>query len=170
MPHCHTIIGTLRDRGYRITPQREIIIQVIAHSGCHMTAEEIFKEVQKRTQAVNIATVYRTLDFLVEEGIASRTDLGSGRVIYCTKRHGPHIHLVCSHCGRVTEADGHLIDSLSEQLQTQYDFSADLHHASIFGVCVDCRARVEAEDQMTLEGSKSFQSEKRTQCTYRMGS
>ncbi len=145
MTHCDTLIEELRERGCRITPQREIIIEAIAHGGRHMTAEEIFEEVQKRTRSVNIATIYRTLDFLVEEGLASRTDLGGGREIYCSRQHGPHIHLVCSHCGRVTEADGHLIESLGEQLRTRHDFSANLHHASIFGACAECRAKAAAK-------------------------
>ena len=147
MSHCHTVIDALRDRGHRITPQREIIIEAISHGARHMTAEEIFEEVQKRTNSVNIATVYRTLDFLVEEGLASRTDLGGGRETYCSKQHGPHIHLVCSQCSRVTEADGQLIESLGQQLQGHYGFLADLHHASIFGVCARCQAKAEAENQ-----------------------
>ena len=65
MAHGHTLLETLRRRGYRITPQREMIIEVISSSGRHMTAEEIFKDVQGRTRAMNIATVYRTLDLLV---------------------------------------------------------------------------------------------------------
>jgi Fur family ferric uptake transcriptional regulator len=151
MSHCHTVIGALRDRGHRITPQREIIIEAISHSVRHMTAEEIFGEVQKRTNSVNIATVYRTLEFLVEEGLASRTDLGGGREIYCGKQHGPHIHLVCSLCGAVTEADGRVIDSLQQQLYDRYGFTADLHHASIFGLCDICQAKAETEKR-ALQG------------------
>ena len=79
MSHCHTLLADLRQKGYRITPQREMIIQAIAHTSNHMTAEEIFAEVQTRTQALNLATVYRTLDMLVDEGLATHVDLGSAR-------------------------------------------------------------------------------------------
>jgi Fur family ferric uptake transcriptional regulator len=105
MPHCDTFIQTLRQRGYRVTPQREMIVEIVAHSGRHMSAEEVFKEVQARTRAINVATVYRTLELLVEEGLVSRADLRDGRVIYATARHGPHVHLVCRHCGGITDAD-----------------------------------------------------------------
>ena len=139
MTHCHTIIADLRQQGYRITPQREMIIEVIAHSGRHMTAEDIFDELQVHTRAINLATVYRTLDLLVEGGFTSRNDIGSGKVVYSTMRHGPHIHLVCRHCSQVIDADYHLIAPVGEQLQEQYGFNADLQHISIFGVCAACQ-------------------------------
>lgn len=138
MPHCHTFIETLHQRGYRITPQREIIIETMAHSGRHMTAEQVYAVVQTRAQAINIATVYRTLDFLVKEGLSTRIDLGNGKMVYATAAHGPHIHLVCRRCGAVIEADHNLIASLQQQFQQQYGFRADLHHISLAGLCAAC--------------------------------
>ncbi len=145
MPHCHTTIATLRQRGYRITPQRVLIIETIAHSRQHMTAEEVFAQVQQRTPGVNIATIYRTLDFLVKEGLAHRSDLGGGQVIYATSQHGPHIHLVCRQCSRVTEADERLMAALRVQLQQQYGFAADLQHLALPGLCQDCQERFQVE-------------------------
>ena len=75
MTHCDTLIADLRNRGYRITPQREMIVQALAHQSSHMTAEEIFAVVRTQTQAVNLATIYRTLDMLVDQGLATRVDL-----------------------------------------------------------------------------------------------
>jgi len=140
MSPCQTFIDTLRSRGYRITPQREMIIEAIAHGGHHINAEEVFANVQQRTRAMNIATVYRTLDLLVEQGLASRIDLGKGRVIYATYQHGPHIHLVCRQCGQVTDANQDLLSSLNHQLQSVYQFAADLQHISVLGLCTDCQA------------------------------
>jgi len=141
MSHCHTLIAALRKQGYRLTPQREMIVQAIAHAGRHVTAEEILKQVQARTTAVNVATVYRTLELLAELGLVSRCDLGSGKMYYATLRHGPHGHLVCRQCGRVVDADYRLIEPLAEQLQEQYGFDADLNHFAIPGLCADCRSK-----------------------------
>lgn len=141
MSPCETFIDTLRSRGYRITPQREMIIESIAHAGQHINAEEVFEQIRHRTRAVNIATVYRTLDLLVEQGLASRIDLGEGRVIYATNQHGPHIHLVCRQCGSVTDADQDLLSSLNCDLQTRYQFAADLQHISVIGLCRTCQAK-----------------------------
>lgn len=135
------LVEALRQRGHRVTMQREIIIEAIARGGRHMTADEVFEEIQKQTNAINVATVYRTLNFLFEEGLVSRADMGSGQTVYTTTRHGPHIHLVCQRCGHVTEATDGLIKSLGEQLLSQYHFAADLQHIAIFGVCAGCTVK-----------------------------
>lgn len=139
MPHCHTLLTDLRQRGFRITPQREMIIEIIAHNDTHLTAEEIYAQVSRRTQTVNLATVYRTLELLVETGAISRIDLGQGQVSYAAHHHGPHIHLVCRCCGAVIDASQELLESLQAQLQAQYQFAADLQHISIPGVCTTCQ-------------------------------
>jgi Fur family ferric uptake transcriptional regulator len=139
VPHCKTIIDELSNRGYRITPQREMIINAISHSSDHLSAEEIFAQVQKLTQATNIATVYRTLDMLWEEGFANKNDLGEGKVVYAARQHGSHIHLVCRICDQVFDSDPQILISLGEILHSHDNFIADLDHLSIFGVCADCQ-------------------------------
>jgi Fur family ferric uptake transcriptional regulator len=139
MSPCQTFIETLRTRGFRITPQREMIIEAIAHQDNHINAEEIFALIQKRTQSMNIATVYRTLELLVEQGLASRIDLGEGRVIYATYQHGPHVHLVCRQCGQVLDANQDLLSTLNHQIQLDYRFAADLQHISVLGLCSECQ-------------------------------
>jgi Fur family ferric uptake transcriptional regulator len=141
MSPCQTFIDALRSHGYRITPQREMIIEAIAHNGHHIDAEEIYNLIQERTRAVNIATVYRTLDLLVELGLASRIDLGEGRVVYATFQHGPHIHLVCRQCGQITDANQDLLATLNQQLRAEYQFAPDLQHISILGLCQKCQAK-----------------------------
>jgi Fur family ferric uptake transcriptional regulator len=145
MPHCHTFIETLRQRGYRITPQREMIVEIVAHSGRHMAADEVFEEVRVRARAINVATVYRTLDLLVEERLASRADLGGGRVVYATAHHGPHVHLVCQHCGRVVDADVAPFEPTFQHIQAQYDFACCPKHFAIYGLCADCQSDGPAE-------------------------
>ena len=141
MSPCQTFIETLRSRGYRITPQREMIVEAIAHSGHHINAEEVFAQVQERTRSMNIATVYRTLELLVEQGLASRIDLGEERVIYATYQHGPHIHLVCRQCGQVVDANQDMLSVLNHQLQSEYQFAADLQHISVVGLCSNCQVK-----------------------------
>jgi len=143
MTHCQTYIQALRLRGYRITPQREMIIEALVHSGGHITAEEIFAQVRKRTRSINLATVYRTLDLLVELGFASRADLRGGYAVYATALHGPHIHLVCKACGQVIDADHSLVVPIEQLLRGQHGFSADLQHLSIAGLCADCQSKTE---------------------------
>ena len=116
------LIKILRERGYRLTPQREMILDAIILAGDHMSAEDVFSKVQEQSSAVNLATVYRTLDMLVEEGLACRTDLGTGEYMYATNQHGPHIHLICRKCGYTQDADHTLLKKLAETILSEYDF------------------------------------------------
>jgi Fur family ferric uptake transcriptional regulator len=140
-------VDVLRNRGYRITPQRELIINILSGTSQHLTAEEIFHELQLQTRALNIATVYRTLELLTAEGLAVRNDLGGESVYFATMQHGPHIHLVCRQCSRVVDAEYSLIEPLTDDLHQHYDFAADLRHISITGVCSACQS-----ERIKLEG------------------
>lgn len=140
MSHCHTYLKKLRDQGYRITPQREMIVQIIAHCGKHMTAEEVMENVRKQTNSINIATVYRTLDMLVENGLASRFDLGNGKTAYATGQHGPHIHLVCKQCGSVTEISEEDFSPFLNKIEELHDFDCHPYHFSVHGVCKACKS------------------------------
>ncbi len=140
MSPCQTFIEALRSKGFRITHQRETIIEAIAHSGEHVSAEDVFSHIQASNHSANITTVYRTLELLVEQGLASRIDLGGGRVIYATYQHGPHIHLVCRQCGQVIDAQQSLLLTLNDKLNAQYQFAADLQHISMLGLCRQCQA------------------------------
>ncbi len=141
MPHCQTYINALRNLGYRITPQREMIVEALAHSPHHVTAEEIYGQVHARARAVNIATIYRTLDLLVEHGLASRAGLQDGRVVYAASNHGPHLHLVCRACGSVIDASQEMLSSLEGQIRQRYEFAADLQHLTIAGLCNSCQSQ-----------------------------
>lgn len=139
MTHCHTYMETLRARGYRITPQREMIIDEIVHHPSHLTADEVYNLIQSRSRAINRATVYRTLDLLVEEGLVTRSDFGQGETVYAVDKHGPHLHLVCRRCGKVTAAEHTFVEPLEERLRESYGFDPDFNHLAIFGLCSQCR-------------------------------
>lgn len=148
---CDAFIDALRQRGYRITPQRAVIIQALAHTEGHQTAEEIYTRVHDQSSYINIATVYRTLEMLVNEGLACRSDLGDGQVVYTPYQHGPHIHLVCRQCGAVISAEPGLLEALDDALRQQHGFTADLGHISLPGLCAACRAERQELPAPTLD-------------------
>jgi len=133
------LIAELRQRGYRITPQRAGVLRVLQSSAEHLTAEQIYEQVQARIPHVNVATVYRTLDLLDELGLVCRADLGGGQTTYASATHGLHLHLVCRRCGRVVEADHRVAAPLEAELRERYSFDADLRHFAISGLCAECR-------------------------------
>jgi len=137
MDTSQEMIDTLRQRGYRMTPQREMIIQEMTANKRHLTAEEIYRNVQTRSKSLNLTTVYRTLDFLFQEGLINRTEI-RGVVIYAAEEHGQHVHLVCRRCSAVISADHSLMHTLEKSLIERYGFTPDLEHVAIFGLCKDC--------------------------------
>jgi Fur family ferric uptake transcriptional regulator len=129
----------LGERGYRLTPQRAMILSVIEESDHHISAEEIYAQVAARYPQVNISTVYRTLELLKRLGLVYEMNLGGGRISYHAESKGHHHHLVCQSCGAVTDIDEATLSSLRSTLLREYHFSAELRHLAIFGLCEKCR-------------------------------
>ena len=138
MNHPGEIVGKLTEKGYRLTPQRLMIISAIENSDGHVSAEEIYAQVVAKYPNVNISTVYRTLELLKELGLVTETDFGEGRVRYHPAEKGHHHHLVCTECGAVIDLDESSLSPLKRMLLREYKFSANLKHLAIFGRCDKC--------------------------------
>ena len=138
MEQPRDIAGELSEQGYRLTPQRIMILLAIENSDNHISAEEIHAQIVAKYPSVNISTVYRTLELLKRLGLVTETDLGEGRVRYHPAEKGHHHHLVCRKCGGIIDLDESLLASLKSALLREYEFNADLRHLAIFGRCVNC--------------------------------
>ena len=97
------LLDELKSRGYRVTPQRAIILEAIEKLPGHLTAEDVYAAVQKVNSYINLATVYRTLDLLKELDLITDADMGTGATQYALRSHGPHHHAICRVCGRSFE-------------------------------------------------------------------
>lgn len=139
MARAGNIVKELGEKGYRLTPQRMMVLAAIEDSANHISAEEIYAQVAAKYPHVNISTVYRTLDLLKKLGLVTETDLGGGRVRYHPAEKGHHHHLVCQECGRVIDLDESVLSLLKGTLRREYDFNADLRHLAIFGRCGKCK-------------------------------
>lgn len=138
MEQPHDMVDELSRQGYRLTPQRMMILSAIENSDNHISAEEIYAQVVAKYPNVNISTVYRTLELLKRLGLVTETDLGEGRVRYHPREKGHHHHLVCQECGAIIELDESLLAPLKSALLREYKFNADLRHLAIMGRCVNC--------------------------------
>ena len=134
-----SITKILQKQGYRLTPQRAMILHAIEHKMGHFSAEEIYAQIKPQYPQLNISTVYRTLELLKNTGLVTETNFGDGRARYHTAEKGHHHHLVCQHCGAITNLDNSTFDSLRKQLKQKYNFKADLRHVAIFGTCAKCK-------------------------------
>ena len=138
MDQSGDIISKLSKQGYRLTPQRMMILSAIENSDDHVSAEEIHAQIVAKYPQVNISTVYRTLELLKQLGLVTETNLGGGRFKYHSADKGRHHHLVCQECGAIIDIDESLLSSLRDTLFREYKFIADLRHLAIFGRCVNC--------------------------------
>lgn len=133
------ITGELKRRGYRITPQRVMILSIIEHSDEHISAENIYDHIIEKYPGINISTVYRALELLKQLGLIYEIDLGGGSVGYHPEGKGHHHHLICRECGSVTDVSESVVFSVKAILMQAFDFDADLRHMAINGLCGKCR-------------------------------
>jgi len=129
----------LRELGYRLTPQRMLILAALQASEDHISAEEIYAQVCAQYPHVNISTIYRTLDLLQSLGLVTETNLGEGRVRYHYADKGHHHHIICERCGAIIEVDEALFLPLKRTLLKDYQFKANISHLAIFGRCAKCQ-------------------------------
>ena len=127
----------LRRRGYRLTPQRQLVLEAVGQLG-HATPEEIVTAVRRTASGVNISTVYRTLELLEELGLVQHTHLGHGASTYSVTSEDDHVHLVCRDCGGIEEAPLSVVGPVVAELAATRGFSVDVGHFAVFGRCRDC--------------------------------
>jgi Fur family transcriptional regulator, ferric uptake regulator len=133
----HHATRTLQDLGYRLTPQRTLVWDVLRKQSGHMSAEDVCAQVQQQFPHVNISTIYRTLELLVELRLVRETHLGPSRRFFEVEEEVPHHHLVCETCGRVAHVHDEDLGSLHQMLADGHGFTAK--QLTIFGSCSDCR-------------------------------
>lgn len=127
----------LRSRGYRLTPQRQLVLAAVTELG-HATPEEAHAWVVQRASGVNISTVYRTLELLENLGLVRHAHLTHGAPTYHAADAPEHVHLICRDCGTVTEIERDVITPLVETLLDDHGFVTDVGHLTIFGSCAEC--------------------------------
>ena len=134
----------LRARGYRVTPQRQLVLAAVTKLE-HATPEEIWADVQQTASGVNISTIYRALELLEQLGLVTHTHLGHGAPRYHLAAEAEHVHLVCAECGRITQVSPGAVAPLVSALADDYGFQTDVGHLTVFGRCASCRASAAAE-------------------------
>jgi Fur family ferric uptake transcriptional regulator len=136
-----TFFSQLRESGFRLTPQREMVLSVMHDMEDFATAEEIYERVHALSSSVDISTVYRTLDLLQEFRVVAVVQPGDGHRRYeLLGARGPHLHLICDSCGKVVGADPEPVFPFAEHFRKQYGFEVDLGRLSVPGLCADCVA------------------------------
>ncbi|HEX2030541.1 MAG TPA: Fur family transcriptional regulator [Actinomycetota bacterium] len=138
MSEVGAVAAMLRERGYRITPQRQAILHEVLRTRGHITPLDVARRVQRRMPAVNASTVYRTLATLEAVGLIRHAHLEGGAE-YHRADEVDHVHLACSRCGAEDDLSLREAESLKRLLQRHRGFRPDLTHFAISGLCADCQ-------------------------------
>lgn len=140
----------LRERGQRLTPQRELVLAAVDQLG-HGTPEEIHAEIRRRVPSVNISTVYRNLALLEELGVVRVVHLGDRVPTYHSVSLPAHVHLSCSDCDRVIDASPREFRAIAAEVARGHDFEVDLDKLVLVGRCGPCRDRAEALSEAMVD-------------------
>jgi len=139
MSHDRSECATqMREQGYRVTPQRLLLLDAVCEGNGHTTLDEIYERVKAKAPGINQATVYRTLDFLCELRLVVSAEI-EGHTVYEIAEKTPHHHLVCRGCGTVQVLADFHFQELRVHLLEEHSFRADLDHLAINGLCAGCQ-------------------------------
>lgn len=130
----------LREHGLPVTAQRLAIADILLHSASHLSADDVASELNKQGRAIALATVYRTIDLLVQSGLAVERDFGEGFRRFEPAKGAPHHeHLLCTICGKLTEFRDERLDRMTTLVAESHGYARQRHRLVIYGVCDDCQ-------------------------------
>jgi Fur family transcriptional regulator, ferric uptake regulator len=132
------VLRQMSERGFRETAARRAIVETVLNKDGQFNARQLYDELQR--WGVGRATVFRTLDVLVELGVLNRlhTDDRCSSYIVCADQH--HHHLVCERCGSVSEISDARVERAVRTMAVESGFRAREHHLEIVGVCKQCQS------------------------------
>ena len=156
---------SLKERGVRLTRQRQILLALIDKTGEHLDAENLYRMAKEQDPKINRVTVYRTLKMLKSGGLVDELDLmhyGGDQHYYETRLKQEHAHVICLRCGKVEEFFGDPLQKLRKQIESHFGFQVLLARTEVGGYCAHCqtlRAReVEEVRQRPAEPVKRARS------------
>jgi len=132
-------IDVLREKGHRLTPQRILVLSIVADGGGHMGVDEVFRRAKEAYPYMDIATVYRTLHLFKDLGVVTEVAIGDRLHYELIDPSGPHHHMVCRVCNGAYNLSPTYLDEFRDTLLEEFDFEPDLEHFAITGTCSGCR-------------------------------
>jgi Fur family peroxide stress response transcriptional regulator len=134
-----TMLGKLKARGFRITPQRIAVLKILAVSNGHPSVEGIYEQVSRDFPTTSLATVYKTVTLLKELNEILELGFPEGSNRYDGNNPKPHPHLICTKCRRIVDPDLATLEDMTEELSRETGFRIVSHRLDFFGICPECR-------------------------------
>lgn len=136
-----SVADRLAAQGHRLTAQRMIVAAALARTRRTVSAQELFERLRAEHPYLGRATVFRTLDFLVDSGLAQRFEAEGHVHVYTSCEEAHHHHLVCRVCGSSTDIDDTAVSQLIDAVRGRYHFALDHDALDFYGTCARCSAR-----------------------------
>lgn len=134
--------SVLKERGIRLTRQRQILLDLLDQSGKHLDAESLYELARSKDPKLNRVTVYRTLKLLKQGGLVDELDLlhyDGDQHYYETRAKQEHAHIICLRCGKVEEYFGESLQKLRDQVQEHFGFQILVTRTEVGGYCPHCQ-------------------------------
>ena len=136
----------IKDKKYKLTTQRQTILQAFIDADENrLSAEDVYVLVKEVAPDIGLATIYRTLDLFTELDLLKRLDFGDGRNRYELNdeefAHFHH-HLICVKCGKVSEFEDDMLETLESIIAKKLNFRTIDHQLKVYGYCSDCQAHM----------------------------
>jgi len=135
----HDYITKIRSLGYRLTPQRRLVMEILEESQEHIDAERLFFQAKRRDPNISLATVYRSLALLKEAGLVQEHHLGEEHGHFETAGAIPHYHFTCLKCGQVIEFEAPQVRAMVDVLGESKDLQVTQIQLHLSGYCSNCR-------------------------------
>jgi Fur family ferric uptake transcriptional regulator len=136
------IAGILRNNTYKLTPQRQAVVEIISRSHDHLTPQAIYKRVKEKYPTIGLVTVYRTLEIMADLNLVCRVHgEGNCRSYLMRRPKGHHHHVVCVSCGKVSDFTGCNLTELEQKLSQETGYKIEGHLLEFSGKCKVCLAK-----------------------------
>jgi Fur family transcriptional regulator, peroxide stress response regulator len=135
------MLKKLKERSFRLTPQRMAILRILAGSDEHPTVDEIYKQVRTNFPTTSLATVYKTIALLKELNEVLELGFPDGSNRYDGNKPFPHPHVICLKCRKIMDPDSVSVSDLSKEMQEKTGYAITFHRLDFFGVCPDCQTQ-----------------------------
>jgi Fur family peroxide stress response transcriptional regulator len=133
------LIQKLRQREYRMTPQRLALLRILASTTEHPSAAQLYEQLKDDYPTMSPGTVYKTLTLLKELGEVIELGFSNDDNRYDARHPYPHAHIICVRCHKIVDAEQNLSQSFIEEVTQESDFHMLGHRLDFYGICPDCQ-------------------------------
>ncbi len=148
------IIKALKDKGYRLTPQRLAMLKIIAASTRHPNAEQIYEQMKAGFPTTSLATIYKTLTLLKDLGEVLELNFAAVGSHYDGNKPYPHPHVICTQCGQILDPESVAVAEISQEMARQTGYQITHHQLNFFGLCPRCQKQGQAVETKEKENGQ----------------